>query len=93
MKLVLRKQRFTVTTILSLLVFSSTSLFAHEETRDLKGFTGIAFSISGDLYLSQGSSYSIKIEGDQKDVEKIITKLEGNTLIVKVNNNWKNYHT
>lgn len=87
----LKKQRFTVAIILSMLVLATQSVLAYEEKRDLKDFSEIAFSISGDLYLTQGNSYSIKIEGDQKDVEKIITKLEGNTLIIKVEKGWKNY--
>ncbi len=91
MKKVLKKQRFTQTIILSLLVLAAQSVFAYDENRELKNFSEIAFSISGDLYLTQGNSFSIKIEGDQKDVEKIITKVEGNTLIIKVDNHWKSY--
>lgn len=91
MNIALRKQRLAVTILLSVFLFASQTLLAYEENRDLKNFSKIGFSISGDLYLTQGSEYSIKIEGAQKDVEKIITKLEDQTLIIKVKNDWKNY--
>lgn len=91
MKIALRKQWFAVTISLSVFLFTSQTLWAYEENRDLKNFSKIGFSISGNLYLTQGSDYSIKIEGAQKDVENIITKLEGKTLLIKVDKNWKNY--
>lgn len=90
MKITLRKQRFTVAFFISMFVLATQLTYAYEENREIKNFNDIAFSISGDLILTQGSGYSVKLEGDKKDIEKIITKLEGNTLIIKLNSNWKN---
>ena len=36
-----------------------------EETRDISGFTGVKVSSGIDVYLSQGSSFEVKVEADE----------------------------
>lgn len=69
-----------------ILIFSLTSLQVHgqkEDTRNLKNFEKISFSISGDLFIEQGPNYSLKLVGDQKDLERIITEVKNDVLIIK----------
>ena len=54
-----------------------------EEIRDLDGFTGVKVSSGIDVYLSQGSSFEVKVEADENLHEVILTEVEGNMLVVK----------
>lgn len=54
-----------------------------EEVRKLDTFTGIGISISADVYYTPGNVHEIKIEGDAKDVDDLITKVENGFLQVK----------
>lgn len=54
-----------------------------EEVRKLDTFTGIGISISADVTYSPGSVHEIKIEGDARDVDDLITKVENGFLQVK----------
>jgi len=60
-----------------------------QETRDLEPFTGIGVAISADVSYTTGNAYSITIEGNERDVEDLITEVEGGKLKVKYENNWR----
>lgn len=64
-----------------------TSLLSFEvsaqETRDFKLFTGIGIGISADVYYSPGDSHEIRIEGNSRDVEDLITEVENGMLMMK----------
>jgi len=54
-----------------------------EDIRDISGFTGVKVSSGIDVYLSQGSSFEVKVEADENLHEVILTELEGKMLVVK----------
>jgi hypothetical protein len=54
-----------------------------EEVRKLEAFTGIGISISADVYYTPGNAHEIKIEGEARDVDDLITKVENGFLQVK----------
>ncbi len=54
-----------------------------EETRDISGFTGVKVSSGIDVYLSQGSSFEVRVEADENLLDVIRTEKEGNMLVVK----------
>jgi len=60
-----------------------------EEVRKLDAFTGIGISISADVFYTPGNAHEIKIEGDSKDVDDLITKVEDGFLKVKYPASWK----
>ncbi len=60
-----------------------------EEVRNLDTFSGIGISISADVYYTPGNAHEIKIEGDAKDVDDLITKVEDGFLQVKYPTSWK----
>lgn len=64
-----------------------------EEVRKLDTFSGIGISISADVYYTPGNAHEIKIEGDAKDVDDLITKVEDGFLQVKYPNSWKSRHS
>lgn len=54
-----------------------------DDTRDISGFTGVHVSSGIDVYLSQGSSFEVRVEADENLQEVILTEVEGNMLVVK----------
>jgi len=64
-----------------------------EEVRKLDAFSGIGISINADVYYTPGTAHEIKIEGDAKDVEDLITKVEDGFLQVKYPSGWKIRHS
>lgn len=55
-----------------------------EESRDLSGFTAIAASHGVDVYISQGSTGSVKVKADENLLDNILTKVEDGVLYMKV---------
>lgn len=75
--------------ILSLfaLVLFALSSQAQKETRDVSTFTKISFGISGNLYLKQGNTQSLVLEGD--DLDEVTTEVSSGKLRIKrKGNNW-----
>ena len=64
-----------------------------EEVRKLDAFSGIGISISADVYYTPGNAHEIKIEGDAKDIDDLITKVEDGFLQVKYPNSWRTRHS
>jgi len=56
---------------------------AAEDVRQLDEFSGIGIGVSADVYYTQGSSYEIRIEGKDRDVEDLITKVKDGFLQIK----------
>lgn len=54
-----------------------------DESRDISGFTGVKVSSGIDVYLSQGSSFEVRVEADENLQEVILTEMEGNMLEVR----------
>lgn len=54
-----------------------------KETRNVGEFKSIVFSISGNLYLSQGDKTELIIEAEPDVLEKITTELKDNALIIE----------
>ena len=57
----------------------------------LDGFTKIGLATSGELYLSQGDSYSVKAEAQQNIIDNLETKVEGETLKIGFDKSVSNY--
>ena len=71
--------------VLSLLFLNSFMMpdLPKEEVRKLDTFTGIGIAISADVFYSTGNVHEIRIEGDAKDVDDLITKVKDGFLQVK----------
>jgi carbon monoxide dehydrogenase subunit G len=88
MKIIFRT--LAMTFIFSSVMACATSGSKEGFAQDLSNFQRISFNISGDLYLSQGNAYVVKIEASEEDKAEIIARVEGNTLVIKTKSNWKN---
>lgn len=72
--------------LLAGLILTGCVLYARDgvkEEREVKGFDKIAFSLSCDLEIKQGNAEDILIEGDEKDIPKVVTEVKDGTLQIK----------
>lgn len=51
-----------------------------KENRNVQSFSSISLTLSADVYLTQGTTQKIEIEGDKNSVAEVLTKVDGNTL-------------
>ncbi len=54
-----------------------------KDKRNVKGFTRISYGVSGNLTVRIGPEFSVVLEGDEDDVERVITEVSGDRLIIK----------
>jgi uncharacterized protein YdeI (BOF family) len=54
-----------------------------KESRNLDTFTKIAFRVPGKLYLRQGSTQKVEIEGKKDILAEIETRVEGSRLVIE----------
>lgn len=53
------------------------------ETRTVTDFSSIALATSAEVILVQGSPRKVELEGSRDDLNKLITRTEGKTLVIK----------
>lgn len=78
-----------VMTLLTGIVFNSCEKIKGKgdsvtETREVSGYSGIGLAISATLYFSSGPDYSLEIQGQPNVLERILTRVEGNTLVIRL---------
>ena len=67
-------------------------LFAQgRETRSVESFTKVAFRTPGKLYIRQGSTQKVEIEGKKDIVKEIETEVEGTKLIIGKKGKWSDW--
>jgi hypothetical protein len=72
------------TGLLLIALFSTSSLFAQSSKNvSIKNFTEIAVSNGIDLYLTQGSTEQIRLEGDKDLIENVAIERNGNGIRIK----------
>jgi len=70
------------------LIFVQVS-FAQKVTRNVGAFEGVNLSVSANLYLTQGNTSSVVIEGSDDAVEHIETTVKNGVLVIRQDNDWK----
>jgi len=63
-----------------------------EDIRKLDTFSGIGISVSADVYYIPGNTHEIRIEGEARDVDDLITRVENGFLKVKYDS-WRTRHS
>ena len=78
---------------LLLLSFVTVGLAQNRERRNVSTFTKVSFRMPGKLYLKQGSTNSVELEGDKEVLEKVEATVEGGKLMIglKNENKWFNW--
>jgi hypothetical protein len=80
--------------VLTLLLLNSFAMpdLPKEDVRKLSEFSGIGISISADVFYTPGNTHEIRIEGDDKAVDDLITEVKDGFLQVKYEN-WRTRHS
>ncbi|MBL7857915.1 MAG: DUF2807 domain-containing protein [Cyclobacteriaceae bacterium] len=78
-------------TILALFLALTFSVGQTRETRNVGTFTKIAFRVPGKLYLRQGSTQKVEIEGPKELLKKIETEVDGSRLSIGKESSWTNW--
>ncbi|MBC3539508.1 head GIN domain-containing protein [Rufibacter sediminis] len=83
-----RTNFFPLLAVLALLVSLSSFRGANrsvldEQTRALAAFQKISLAYPADVILRQGSSQSVKVEGDAEQLAQLVTEVENGRLIIK----------
>lgn len=83
------KKVFISTVFIATLFISTGLLFgqSEKETRNVDNFKRISFGVSGDLRIHIGPEFRLVIEGDEDDIERTVTEVKGEKLIIK-RENW-----
>jgi len=56
------------------------------EARTVTGYSGIGLAISATVYYTSGPDFLLEIQGQQNVLDRILTRVEGNTLVIKLKN-------
>ncbi|MDH5598218.1 MAG: DUF2807 domain-containing protein, partial [Cyclobacteriaceae bacterium] len=59
-----------------------------KETRSVGSFTEISLSISANVYLTQGNTIRVELEGYEEELEEVITEVDGDRLKIKHEGKW-----
>lgn len=81
------KKLFQIGLLAIALIAAPAWVNAQSRTYNESGFTGVNFGIPGTLTVRQGNSYSVELEGDESDLEKIEVKVKNDRLIIKTKGN------
>ena len=65
------------------LLMTENALSQKKETRNVASFSELSFGVPGKLYLKQGTTEKVELEGDADILEKIETVVTGNQLHIR----------
>lgn len=78
--------------VITFLIFNSflSPDMPKEDVRKLEAFSGIGISVHADVFYTPGNTHEITIEGDDRDVDELITEVEDGFLRIKYpNGKWR----
>ena len=90
----MKKAMISILAVSSLLLLNSFVMpgVPKEDVRKLDTFSGIGISVSADVYYTPGKTHEIRIEGDARDVDDLITQVKDGFLQVKYDD-WRTRHS
>jgi hypothetical protein len=78
--------------MLAALLITNAALAQKKETRNVSSFSELSFGVPGKLYLKQGSTEKVELEGDADILEKIETEVSGGKLSIRLRDQWKKWN-
>lgn len=75
-------------TLISAFTITSFGQAAYKETRNVKDFDEVSFSLSGEIYFTFGNEYKVVLEGDKNTLSNIETEVLGHSLEIKRKERW-----
>jgi len=79
-------KKLTTFLFAALMIAGFNSAFAEVQDRHLSGFHAISASASFDVYITQGSTESVKVEAPSDMINRIITEVNGDVLKIRTKN-------
>ncbi len=83
----LTRTLFPLLMMFILILAIAASAFAGKQDRPIGSFTEIEISSAFKVVLTQGNTEKLTLEADENILDKIITEVRGNKLIIKLENN------
>ena len=85
-----------ISIMMLLLAFVSGGFAQNKEKRTVSTFTKVSFKMPGKLYLKQGTTHSVELEGDKEVLDKIEVRVEDGKLTIGLKNedqwfNWRDW--
>ncbi len=80
------KTKFLFLSLFLLGIFTFNTVTAEEEKRDISAFSEISLGIEAKLYLTQGSSQSVRVVAKSSTLEDIITEVKNRKLTIRFPN-------
>lgn len=75
--------------LLFAMIFTATSLIAQSrDVRSVAPFNKIKAGSSFDVFIRKGNEEKVVIEAQSGDIDKILTRVDGKTLTISVENSW-----
>jgi hypothetical protein len=84
----MKKVLFSIAIVICLISSQCTGQEVKKKARDIKGFTRISYGISGVLDILIGPKFKVILEGEIVDMEKVVTEVSGDRLIIRLEN-WR----
>jgi hypothetical protein len=78
--------------MLAALFITSGVIAQKKETRNVSSFSELSFGVPGKLYLKQGNTEKVELEGDADILEKIETEVSGGRLNIRLRDQWKKFN-
>ncbi|MGF1583716.1 MAG: head GIN domain-containing protein [Bacteroidales bacterium] len=81
---------FAAVASLCLLITGSAFVYGQlpSEERKVPSFTGIGIAVAGEVFLVQGPTQKLVVEGSERVLSDLITEVRGNKLTVRLPNRW-----
>jgi hypothetical protein len=80
---------------LTLLFLFAACLWAAAQTREarkVENFTRVSFRLAGKLYLKQGNTFKVELEGHPDFLKEVETYVEGNRLVIGKEGRWMDWN-
>jgi hypothetical protein len=75
-------KKYSILTFFALLISTSLLLAQNREVRNVEKFTKLSFRYPGKLYLKQGPTQKVELEGDANVLKEVETDVDGSRLII-----------
>jgi len=68
---------------LGLILFTFIGFAQEKEKRNVDDFSVVSFGVSGDVFIKQGSQFSVTLEGDQELLDAVTTRVSDGKLTIR----------
>jgi len=82
---------FSMAILITALTTSAFAQSAYKETRDVKNFDEVNFSLNGEIYITFGNEYKVVLEGNKDYIKDVETHVMGHSLEIKRKDRWGHF--